>query len=334
MKLFLPFQVKEIGGTSTFARKFKAGMEAAGHEVTFDPSADYDILFLIVQCPLKYLIDAKRRKKKIVQRLDGTYYWSVSGGKFPLMNAKAAYIRHFFTDFTIYQSHYSQDSANRFLGRKRHDAHAIIYNGVDLRVFSPEGPKALQPDTPEQVFFTASAFRRLDQIMPILDGLAYYHDHHNSSFKFVVAGTFTGKARLALPRLESLPWVKKIGKIANADLPAYLRSADVFLFTHLNPPCPNNIIEALACGVPVCGLNDGAMKELIEEGTGELLLVTGSGYWLKRHFDPRGFADNIAAVLNNQQERRKRSRDVATARFSLDRMVECYVQVFERLCGQ
>src|SRR5215204_1312230 len=107
MKIFLPFQVKDIGGPSTFAKKFQLGMEELGHTVVYDYCNDYDVLFLIVQCPLKYLIDAKRRGKKIVQRLDGTYYWTVSGWKFPLLNAKATYIRHLFTDFTVYQSDFS-----------------------------------------------------------------------------------------------------------------------------------------------------------------------------------------------------------------------------------
>ena len=71
MKIFVPFEINDVGGPSTFARKFKDGMESNGHTVTFRYTSDYDILLLIVQCPLKYLIDAKKRGKKIVQRLDG-----------------------------------------------------------------------------------------------------------------------------------------------------------------------------------------------------------------------------------------------------------------------
>lgn len=332
MKIFLPFKVKDIGGTSTFARKFKEGMEAAGHEVTFEWTPDYDVLFLIVQCPLKYLLDAKRRGKKIVQRLDGTYYWSVSGWKFPLMNAKAAYIRHFFTDFTIYQSEYSQDCANRFLGRKWHDPSAIIYNGVDLALFNPEGQKKELRDNPSQrVFFTASAFRRRDQIIPVVEGFKAYQKKYDGNSKLVIAGTFSGAIQGLPAALEQEQSVQLVGKVRNSELPLYARAADVFLFTHLNPPCPNNIIESLACGLPICGLADGAMSEIVTPAqNGELLPVHGSGFWTQRRFDPEAFADALHLVLTRPKYRLM-ARQAACERFSLSGMVDRYVKSLRSL---
>lgn len=333
MKIFLPFALKDIGGPSTFARKFKEGVASLGHEVTFEPTHDYDILLLIVQCPLKYLVDAKRRKKKIVQRLDGTYYWSVSGWKFPLLNAKAAYIRHLFTDFTVYQSKHSQDCANRFLGKKRNDKHAIIYNGVDTNVFSPSGKKAELRDVSDQtIFFSASAFRREDQILPILEGLKQYRAKYDANFKCVIAGTFVGSVSDMPEKLKNIDYIQLLGKVNNQDLPEYERAADVFLFTHLNPPCPNNIIESLACGLPVCGINDGAMPELVTSGkTGELLPVLGSGFWRKRPFDVAQFADNLRRIVTHQKEYARESSASVTKQFTLQAMTREYVQVFESL---
>ncbi len=31
MKIFIPFSLKDIGGPSSFVRKFKAGLETRGH---------------------------------------------------------------------------------------------------------------------------------------------------------------------------------------------------------------------------------------------------------------------------------------------------------------
>lgn len=332
MKIFLPFKVKDIGGTSTFARKFKAGMEAFGHEVTYDYTPDYDILFLIVQCPLKYVIDAKRRNKKIVQRMDGTYYWTVSGWRFPFLNAKATYIRHFFTDFTVYQSEYSRECANRFLGKKLRDQHAIIYNGVDLKTFSDAGGEIIQRDNPDQkIFFTASAFRRKDQILPLLDALKEYQVK-DRNFKLYIAGTFVHEVKDLPDTLKSLNFVTLLGKVANKELPMYERSADVFLFTHLNPPCPNNVIEALACGLPICGVGDGAMHELVAAGkTGELVEARGTGFWRKRLFDSKHFADNLYKIVSEQKKYSAHSASVARKSFSLDHMTEAYVHVMELL---
>jgi glycosyltransferase involved in cell wall biosynthesis len=332
MTIFLPFEIKDIGGTSTFARKFQEGMESAGHRVVFEYTPDYDVLFLIVQCPLKYLIDARRRRKKIVQRLDGTYYWTVSGWKFPLMNFKAAYIRHLFTDFTVYQSKYSQACAHRFLGTKVRDRYVVIYNGVDLARFTPKGrAKKLVNKNGNALFFTASAFRRKDQIEPILDALARYRERFGSSFHCIVAGTFRGEVANVPKEYEHLPYVSFIGKVTNDELPEYERAADVFLSTHLNPPCPNNIIEALACGLPICGVDDGAMPELVTRKSGRLISAGTSGFWRKRTLDLDRFAANIHAIVQDNQMMRGHARRSAERRFGLSSMIDGYVHVFESL---
>jgi glycosyltransferase involved in cell wall biosynthesis len=330
MKIFLPFKVKDIGGPSSFARKFRDGMAAAGHEVIFEYVSDYDVLFLIVQCPLNYLLDAKKKGKKIVQRLDGTYYWSVAGWKFPLMNAKATYIRHFFTDFTVYQSEYSRDCANRFLGKKSLDKYAIIYNGVDLDLFSPHGKKTITRDNPTQkIFFTASAFRRKDQMVPLVEGVKLYRKKYDRNVKLYIAGNFVGEVGDFPQTLKKLKFITLLGKINNSELPSYERSADVFLFTHLNPPCPNNIIESLSCGLPICGVADGAMPELVQNSQNGLLIpAPGTGFWRIRRYNTSQFADNMAQIIKNNHHFRQQSRKTAEEDYALNKMINQYVKVF------
>lgn len=333
MKIFLPFKLRDIGGPSSFALKFKQGMEFLGHKVIFDYEPDYDVLFLIVQCPFKYLFDAKRQGKKIIQRLDGCYYWSANGWKFPFLNAKAMIIRHFFTDFTVYQSQYSKLSCDRFLVKKRNDKHAIVYNGVDVKLFSPQGQKKnLRDNKDQKIFFTASAFRRRDQILPILEAVDNYKRRYNSNFKLVVAGSFERELKGFESKLTEHSNVEYIGKIANKDLPVYERAADVFLFTHLNPPCPNNVIEALACGLPICGVADGAMPEIVtNRKNGELLNATSNGFWRKRPIDINAFANNLYKTIANQNFYSRQSTDTAKKRFSLEKMCGEYSKIFKLL---
>lgn len=333
MKIFLPFSVQDIGGTSSFAKKFQAGMKQAGHEVFFEFQEDYDLLFLIVQCPLKYLRHAKSRGRKIVQRLDGTYYWTTSGWHFPLYNAKAALIRRWYTDFTIYQSTYSKEAAQRFLGQKKPDPSTTIYNGVDLTTFSPSGPvNNLRANPQQKIFFTASAFRRADQIQPLIAAAEAYRKKYDDNFQLVIAGSFGGRVSETEKDLKKIPYVRLLGKVKNDGLAAYERGADAFVFTHLNPPCPNNIIEALACGLPVCGLNDGAMTEIVnQDKSGKLLGVQGTGFWRQRDFDTESFADNMAFVAKNRQKLGVGARQVAVERFGLEQMIEGYGKAFRSL---
>lgn len=333
MKIFLPFTIRGIGGTASFAKKFQTGMAAVGHEVFFEYRPDYDVLFLIVQAPFKYLVEAKQKGRPIVQRLDGTYYWSVAGWKFPLYNLKAAIIRHCFTDVTIYQSQYSKYCANRFLGVKWGENAAIIYNGVDTDVFSPLGESVQLRDYPEQVvFFTASAFRREDQILPILETLKAYEKRYGDRYKLVIAGTFTGAVATLPERFSEYKNIRFLGKIDNEELPKYERAADVFLFTHLNPPCPNNIIEALACGLPVCGVADGAMPELVtNESSGQLLPTTGDAFWKNRSIDSRAFSETLHVTLEHRNTLSQGARNTAVGRYSLNQMIEHYTDILAKI---
>ena len=126
MKIFIPFTIKDTGGTSTFAKKFGKKLEERGHEVFFDFRKDYDILFVIVQCNPLYLLHAKMNKRKIIQRLDGVYYWSVAQWKYPLLNFPPRFIHKFFSDFTVYQSKYSKYCADKFLGKRKNEQYLYL----------------------------------------------------------------------------------------------------------------------------------------------------------------------------------------------------------------
>lgn len=333
MRILIPFHVRDIGGPSSFVKKFQLGMERLGHTVTFDEQTDYDLVLVIVQAPFSILFRARKLKKPIIQRLDGVYYWSVAGWRFPLLNLKAALIRHLFADYTIYQSQYSRQSAEHFLGKIDETDSSTIYNGVDTEYFSPEGKTETLRNTPDQqVFFTASEFRRKDQILPILQALDYYYEHFSQSFKFVIAGSFNRELIGFNKEFSRYPWVQFLGKIPNEDLPSYERAADVFLFTHLNPPCPNNIIEAMGVGLPICGIRDGAMSELIQEEKNGLLVPTeGDGYWRSRTYDPALFAHNLSRIMQHRADYSAESRRRAEQYFSLESMIRQYETVFQKI---
>lgn len=331
MRVFVPFAVRGIGGTTSFVAKFKEGMEARGHTVCLEQPKEYDVLLLIVQAPLSVLMDAKRRGIPIVQRLDGVYYWTVAGLKFPLMNAKAFLARHLFADFTIYQSAYSRRSVEQFLGVKLHERSETICNGVDLMRFSPDGERKTLRDRPGQrIFLTASAFRRADQILPLVAAMISYRQKVYEDTKLVIAGTFAGPVALIPQRYAHLPFIQFVGKVGNEELPHYHRAADVFVLSHLNPPCPNNVIEALASGLPVTGLADGAMPELVRSGiTGTLLPVQGSGYWRRRTFNPDEFAHTMASTWDHRQYLGSAARTYAVEHFGLPDMIHRYETVLE-----
>ena len=76
------------------------------------------------------------------------------------------------------------------------------------------------------------------------------------------------------------------------------------------------MLESLACGTPVVGCPQGAAPEIVEHG------ITG--------FLVDSDAELITGLRSLDQIDRAVCRDQARARFSVERMVEGYVEVFER----
>jgi glycosyltransferase involved in cell wall biosynthesis len=79
-----------------------------------------------------------------------------------------------------------------------------------------------------------------------------------------------------------------------------------------------SVVEAMACGTPVIGYPRGALPELIEPGRTGFLPT-----------DPVAAAEAVplASLLDRAEIRR-----TAVARFGADRMVDDYLQVYERAC--
>ena len=77
------------------------------------------------------------------------------------------------------------------------------------------------------------------------------------------------------------------------------------------------LAEAMACGTPVAALDRGAVREVVDDG------VTGMVF-----SDLDQMADGLAARARSD---RRRIRERAVARFGVERMVNEYVAVYERI---
>jgi hypothetical protein len=52
----------------------------------------------------------------------------------------------------------------------------------------------------------------------------------------------------------------------------------VLFSTDLNAACPNSVIEAMACGLPVLAYDTGALAEIVQDGAGEVVPY-GADHW-------------------------------------------------------
>ena len=86
---------------------------------------------------------------------------------------------------------------------------------------------------------------------------------------------------------------------------------------NFDEPFGLSVVEAMACGTPVIAFNRGSMAELIEPGVNGLLVDT-----LEQAIDA---IDRVGCID------RHAVRDAARRRFSVDRMADAYIALYERI---
>ncbi|WP_424947988.1 glycosyltransferase [Candidatus Spongiihabitans sp.] len=112
---------------------------------------------------------------------------------------------------------------------------------------------------------------------------------------------------------------------------ALLRRCHVFLFSQVNPPCPNAVLEAVATGLPVVSFDSGSAAELLPFST-ELLAPVASDNVFQQLADLRAevLADKITLAVENlprfQSVAREHANDYAFARCGY-----AYREVFARV---
>lgn len=309
-------------------------MAKRGHKVIYKYQPDYDILLVSPSCLWRYLFNAKKHNKPILHRLDGVFYPStIAGWRYPLFNLQFQTTQLFFTNFTIYQSKYSIHSCKRFLGTKYNDHSALIYNGVNTNQFSPTGKTEQLRENPGQhVFITTGCFRRLDQVLPLIESFNKYRQKYHDNSRLIFIGNYVKKAANIPKKYQRNKHILFMNTVDNNDLPAYLRAADIFLFSMQNSACPNNIIEAMACELPVCGIADGSMPELAISGTtSELLPAKGEAFYYWRKINTTAFARNMNTIMQNRKHYTRASRERAIKHFEAQNMSDEYLAVITSL---
>lgn len=323
-----PF-VQGAGGMASFRLKFEDGVKSRGIEITYDLSAKSDAVLVIAGTRnLWRLYQARRRGIRIVQRLDGVNWvqrvrWT--GPRYHLRaeygNAMLALIRDRFADHVVYQSEFIRGWWNTWYG-EAHVPSTVILNGINLDRYSPEGEHNRPKDHYRLLLLEGSLAGGLNAGLfhgvALAEKLAEKHP-----IEVVVAGKVDESTQA---KLQSKVPVKFLGTIPREDIPQLARSSHLMYCAEVNPPCPNSVIEALACGLPVVGFDSGSLKELVSEESGRVVPY-GSNPWKLETPHIAALADSAEEVLLKQEQFRAAARKRAESVLGLDRMVDSYLKV-------
>ncbi|HEU0302959.1 MAG TPA: glycosyltransferase family 4 protein [Gaiellaceae bacterium] len=261
---------------------------------------------------------ARRRRAPIVLNQDGVAYPAWAGADTQRLNARLRHVLQAATH-VVYQSEYCKHAADEFLGPPR-GSWEILHNAVDTRAFTP----AERPPEGSPVLLLAGDQSQAYRLETALETLALLPDA-----RLLVTGSLVVDAVQVAERRGVAGRVELAGRYAQRDAPALFRRAHVLLHPKVRDPCPNVVLEALACGVPVVHSASGGVPELVgEAGIG----VPSETTW-ERDVPPAPaeLAEAVRSVLGRLEGYRQAARARAVERFDLQPWIERHHRLFEEL---
>ncbi len=210
----------------------------------------------------------------------------------------------------------------------------VIYNGIDTDIFKPCDRQALRaklnlPQHKKIVLFSAKGGK--DNIWKggvYLDALLEKYRNDNQLFFLNLGGyqdnpTYKPFNNATINHAYSVPFISDQQTLAE-----YYAASDLLIYPSVADNCPLTILEALSTGLPVLAFPTGGIPELVvhkEHGYiaayKDLADLTNGLEWLINL--PRDQYAAIAAAC------RKR----AVEKFSLDQMVDNYLNLYYQILG-
>jgi len=324
-------RVEGTGGVASFRLKFEAGLKSRGFDVTHDPDQAEDVILVLAGTRrLLPLWRAKRRGVKIVQRLDGVNWvqrvrWT--GLRYTLRaeygNAMLSFLRARFADRVIYQSQFIRKWWEDWYGIAKVPA-SVILNGVNLQAYTPEGAHERPADRVRILLLEGNLKGGLDSGLFHAVALAEKLSA-TQLVEVTVAGGVDESTQRRVIRESKVP-VNFLGVLPREQIPFLARSSHFLYSAEVNPPCPNSVIEALACGLPVAGFDSGSLRELVSAEAGRIVPYGGDPWKLSQPDIP-ALAESVAEILRDQPRFRKAARARAESVLGVDRMVDEYLKV-------
>lgn len=182
-----------------------------------------------------------------------------------------------------------------------------VHHGIDMKQFD------FQPDPDDYLLF----FGRIHPDKGASEALEIARASHK---KLILAGIIQDEAyfqQYVEPLLDGQSAVY-VGSIGPNQRNLLLKQACALLHPiNFNEPFGLSVVESMACGTPVIAFDRGSMSELIEDGKNGFLVTT--------------VKEAIAAVARIKDIDRARCRRYIEKHFTVDRMVEEYIQVYETI---
>jgi glycosyltransferase involved in cell wall biosynthesis len=322
----------------SFRAKLVKGLAARGVEFCYDlRDRPYDAILVVGGTrQIPGLISARMRGIPIAQPLDGMNWLHrrlPTGARHFLRaeygNRMLAFIRRWLASAIVYQSEFVRGWWERVYGGLS-IPDRVVHNGIDLEQYNPSGPGSPPADRFRILLVEGTLAGGyevgLEHALALARGVA---ERSKQLVELMVVGRVARELRESVEQRSGVG-VNWVGWVAQERIPEIDRSAHVLYSADINSACPNSVVEALACGLPVVSYDTGALPELVTEDAGRLAAYGGDPWKL----DPphsAGLVDAALEVLTDQERYKAGARERAEQGLGLDQMVESYLSALEEV---
>lgn len=323
---------KGIGGPASFRARIITGLEARGYSVHSNPLSDGTLSILVIGGTrrLDLLWAARQRGIRIVQRLNGMnwVHRKTRTGFRHFMRSEInnwilATIRRSLADEIIYQSQFTQDWWNEIYGTIKTPA-SVIYNGVDLAEYSPSGKGRLPVDRIRILViegrFEGGYHVGLQNAVNLANSL---RQKTGQKVELMVVGDAPERLR---SEFSLKNWITWKGVVAREQIPELCRSSHLLFSADIKAACPNSVIEALSCGLPVISYDTGALKEMVGDKAGAIRDY-GADFSELEPAKPDELSIACLKIIKGLASYRRAAREQATSLFDVDQMVDDYLEI-------
>lgn len=279
------------------------------------------------------LARAKARGTGLVHNQNGVFYPGWYDGDWQAANRRMSHAYHL-ADHVFWQSNFCRDCADRFLGARDGDGE-ILFNAVDLQHFAPADT------TGEGRAFTFLltgkiqshlAYRLEDSIA----GLAHARAaglEANLRIAGHLDATANAAAESAVRDAGLEQHVEILGPYTQADAPNVYRGADAYIMTKHADPCPNTVIEAMACGLPVVYVASGGVPELVgpDAGSG---IASEEDWDTPFRPDPAVLGQAMLRVAENRAAISVAARQRAETHFDIEDWLTRHDEIFSTILAR
>lgn len=331
MKIYIHYKIidKPWGGSNSFLKAFRDYLlKNKTDKVTLSAKLQdkYDLLFIISNtCGLGKKTNYKKIRKlsekenksglgklfqqhkcKIIHRVDGLRSIYTDDNSF-YEGDMEQFRLSLLANWIIFQSKNSLGCFKKigYSGRN----YSIIYNGANQNIFNCNNRSWWNNKTTLKVFSNSWSSNR-KKGFDIISRVSKL-----KGVESIFVGNWCKEVDPA--NVKIIPPLKQEG------LSSYYKDSDVFLFPSINEACPNVLLEALSCGLPVIYHNSGGTPELASK-YGIALPEDISADSLRKTLEE--LKNNYHQLVNNI------NRDMK--KFSIDYAAEQYLRVFEEVLNE